>query len=54
VKIDAAVPCYRGMMTAQAKNAMDNLLEYSNCSCFPQNAQLAIKLYEAAAAGIAH
>ena len=51
MRIDLCVPTYRGLLNPQAKNAMDELIAYSNCSCFAQNADLAIHLFEAAKAG---
>lgn len=47
MKIDLAVPTYKGLMRPAAKNAMDALIHYSCCSCFVQNASLAPQLYEA-------
>ena len=47
MKIDIAVPTYRGLLNPQAKNAMDRLLAYSNCTCFTQNAALARQMFEA-------
>ena len=47
MRIDLAVPVYRGLMNPQAKNAMDSLLQYSTCSCFAQNAELARQMFEA-------
>lgn len=51
MKIDLAVPTYKGLMKPAAKNAMDALIQYSNCSCFIQNAGLVPQLYEAARTG---
>lgn len=51
MKIDIACPTYRGLMRPGAKNAMDELIRYSSCTCFVQNAGLAPELYEAARTG---
>lgn len=51
MRVDLAVPCYRGLMRPQAKKAMDDLIQYSNCSCFLQNTDIAAQMYEAARTG---
>lgn len=51
MKIDLAIPSYRGLLHPRAKQAIDNLLFYSGCSCFQQNAELADRMYQALQSG---
>src|SRR5690242_5524803 len=48
MKIDIAVPTYRGLMQPAAKKAMDDLLNYSRCTCFAENSELAVVAFDAA------